>query len=246
LRSDRLLFSNQVERALLELKTLAGMKPGEPLRLSGALVVPAAGLTLAEALKRALAGRPDLLAARLEVNLADAEVALAQAGAAPDLVATGRYSRSWTRFDAYGLSAPGGAAVPLRDADNVLTAGVSITLPVRNRNQGNIQAAVARRQAARYRAGYLEQSIAHELEAAYGRYETARQAARLFEDGVVRQSEENLRVLRAAYDLGERQVLEVITEQRRLVDTQKTYSEILRESYLALVDLERATASPLF
>jgi cobalt-zinc-cadmium efflux system outer membrane protein len=63
---------------------------------------------------------------------------------------------------------------------------------------------------------------------------------------VVRPSEENVRVLRAAYDLGELRLLEVINEQRRLVETQRAYTEILRESYVALVELERSVGAPLF
>jgi cobalt-zinc-cadmium efflux system outer membrane protein len=244
--SDRLLFANQVERALLGLRTLTGMRLDEPLQLSGGLAAQGVTIQLAQALDRALGQRPDLKAAKLEENLGDAEVQLAKTEAVPNLVASGRYSRVSARFDQFGLAGAGGPVVPLRDSDNLLTAAVSITLPTRNRNQGNIQAAVARRQAARLRAEFLQQVVRREVEAAYSRYETTRGALQLFDKGVVQQSEENVRVLRAAYDLGEIRLLDVINEQRRLVDTQKTYSEILKESYLALVDLERAVGAPLF
>jgi outer membrane protein, heavy metal efflux system len=246
MQSDRLLFANQVDRALLELKTLTGMRMDEPLRLSGDLAAPVVTVRLADALTRALAQRPDLQAARLEEDLGEAEVQLAKTEAVPNLVASGQYSRVSSKFDQFGLAGAGGPVVPLRDTDNLLTAGVSITLPTRNRNQGNIQAALARRQAARLRAQFLEQVVRQEVENAYSRYEAARAALKLFDTGVVQQSEENVRVLRAAYDLGEIRLLDVINEQRRLVDTQKTYSEILRESYLAVVDLERAVGASLF
>ncbi|MEN6537231.1 MAG: TolC family protein [Bryobacteraceae bacterium] len=246
MRADCLLFANQVERTLLELKTLTGMRPDEQLQLSGNLAGPANGAQLADVLTRALASRPDLQAARLEENMGEAEVQLAKTEVVPNLVATGRYSRSSSRFDQFGLIGANGPLAPLRDTDNVLAAGVSITLPVRNRNQGNIQAAVARQQAARLRVRALEQSVCGEVEAAHSRYETARQALTLFNDGVVKQSEDNVRVLMSAYNQGELPLLNVINEQRRLVDTQKAYSELLRESYLAAVDLERAVGTPLF
>ena len=245
MQSDRLLFSEQIERALLNLKALAGLKLDEPLRLNGALTPLALNVSLAGALDRALASRPDLLAARLEIKLGDAELDAARGEAVPNLTASARYSRSTARFDQYGFAGPGGPVVPLRDTDNILSAGVSVSLPFRNRNQGNIQAAAARRQASRHRAEFLEQSIRSEVETSYRRYEAARRALALFDDGVLKLSEENVKVLRAAYDLGELRLLDVVNEQRRLVETQKAYTEILKESYSAMVDLERAVDAPL-
>lgn len=244
LESDRLLFENQVARAILELKTLAGVNPEEPLRLSGELSRPPVTMSLAEAIERALAERPDLKAARLEEKLGEAEVRLAHVEAVPNLIGFARYSRVTSRFDQFGLNG-GGALVPIRDTDNLFTAGVSLTLPVRNRNQGNIQAAVARREAARLRRQFIEQVVRREVNAAYNRYETARRALEIFDQRVIGQAQENLRIIRAAYNLGELRLLDVINEQRRLLDTQKTYTEVLKEYYLALVELERAIGAPI-
>jgi len=246
IESDRLLFANQVERAILELKTLAGMNLDEPLRLNGKLAPQSLTVSLPQIIEQALAARPDLQAARLEEKLGDAEIQLAKTEAVPNLIALGRYSRVSSRFDQLGLASIGGAFVPIRDTDNLVTAGVSITLPTRNRNQGNIQAAVARREAARLRRQFVEQVVRREVVAALSRYETALRALKVFDQGVIQQSQENLRVLRAAYQLGELRLLDVINEQRRLLDTQKAYTELLKESYLSLVDLERAVGSPLF
>lgn len=242
--SDRLLFENQVARAILELKTLAGMNLDEPLRLSGDLSVPPITISLADAIERALIERPDLKAARLEEKLAEAEVRLAHAEAIPNLIGFVRYARVRSRFDQLGLTGAG-ALVPIRDTDNVLSAGVSITLPVRNRNRGNIQAAVARREAAHLRRQFVEQVVRREVNAAYSRYESARRALEIFSQRVLGQSEDNLRIIRAAYNLGELRLFDVINEQRRLIDTQKAYTEVLKEYYLALVELERAIGEPL-
>jgi len=245
LQSDRLLFENQVTRVLLELKTLTGMNLDEPLRLRGDLsTLPAPTLLVQEAMQRALAERPDLKAARLEEQLGEAETRLARAEAVPNVIGFGRYTRSSARFDQFGLSGAG-MLVPLRDTDNLLTAGVSITLPSRNRNQGNIQAAVARREAARLRRQFIEQVVRREVNAAYGRYVTARQALEVFDQQVLGQSQDNLRIIRAGYTLGELRVFDVINEQRRLIDTQKAYTDVLKEYYLALVELERAVGTPI-
>ncbi|MCL4395249.1 MAG: TolC family protein, partial [Chloroflexi bacterium] len=183
--SDRVLFTNQIERALLELKTLAGISPGEPLKLTGALSAPKLGVTLDQAVTRALADRPDLKAARMDESLTDAETRLAKSEAVPNLVGFTRYSRITAQFDQFGLTAPGGSAAPIRDTDNLLTGGISINLPLRNRNQGNIQASVARHQNASLRRQYLERVVRQEVQAAMGRYEAAAKALSVFDQGVV-------------------------------------------------------------
>jgi outer membrane protein, heavy metal efflux system len=245
--SDRLVFANQIERAVLELKVLAGRKLDESLRLAGALAVPEVRLTVEEAIGRALTTRPDYKAARLEENLAGAEVRVARSEAVPNLVASTRYSRAVSRFDQYGYpGATGGPLVPIRDADNLVTGGVSINLPLRNRNQGTIQAATARGHGAAFKRQYLERVIRQEVAAAFARYRTAGEALGVFSQGVVEQSRDNVRILRAAYDLGEIRLFDVINEQRRMVETQRAHTDLLREAFLAAVDLERATGSALF
>jgi cobalt-zinc-cadmium efflux system outer membrane protein len=244
--SDRLVFSNQIERAVLELKTLAGLEADEPLMLSGVLAAPKIKLAASEAVERALGERPDLRAARMEELLAAAEAKVARADATPDVVATARYSRSTARFEQYGLAGPGGAPVQIRDTDNLLSGGISITLPARNRNQGNIQSAAARERAASLRKQHIERAVRQEVLAAMRRYETAREALELFDQGVVRQSRENLRILRAAYELGEIRLMDVLNEQRRLIEAQRAYTDLLREAFLAAVEVERATGATVF
>ncbi|MEW5993101.1 MAG: TolC family protein [Candidatus Zixiibacteriota bacterium] len=244
LESDRLLFENQVTRAILELKTLAGMNLDEPLRLSGDLSAPPIIISLTEATEQAIGERPDLKAAQLEEKLGEAEVRLAHAEVIPDVISFARYSRVSSRFDQFGLNGAG-ALVPMRDTDNLINAGVSITLPTRNRNQGNIQAAIARQAAARLRRQFIEQVVRREVNAALSRYETAHRAMEIFNQQVINQAQDNLRIIRDGYNLGELRVFDVINEQRRLADTQKAYTEVLKEYYLALVELERAIGGPI-
>lgn len=246
LKADRWLSAGQLERALAELKALAGMRLDDPLAITGALAPPRVRLPLEEILDAALASRADLAAARVQIRLAQAEERAARSEAVPNLIVSGRFLRSTARFDQYGLAAPGGPVTPLRDTDRTLGAGVSIDLPLRNRNQGAVQAAVARVRRTRFLAEEAERAVRTQVAAAFQRYQAARGALDLFDEAVVRQSEEHLQVLRQAYDLGEIRLLDVLSEQRRLVETQKTYTEILKETALALADLERAAGRPLF
>ena len=244
-RSDQMLLNNQVERAILELKRLAGLGLDEPLKLSGRLDVPPVEISLAQAMGRALNKRPDLQAARLAERLSEAELRAALAEGIPNLLGFLEYSRISSRFGSYGLSGSG-QLVPMRGTDNILAAGISINLPFRNRNQGNVQAAQARTSAASLRSAYAEQVVRQEVEAAYTRYETARRALGTFNRGVMQESLDNLKIVRAAYQFGELRILDVLNEQRRFTDTQRAWTDLLREYYLALVELERATGESLF
>lgn len=245
LESDRRLFDNQVARAVLDIKPLAGVPLDENLRLAGDLRSTQVSFGLEEAIARATRERPDLRAARLDQTLRDAELRQATAEAVPDLVGTAQYSRIDSAFDQLGVSSTGGT-VPIRDRDNIVTAGISITLPTRNRNQGNIQAAVARIQAAKQRLRFVEQSVLRDVRSAYGRFEAVRQALAIYDGDVLDEARENVRIIRAAYQAGELRLFDVLNEQRRLVDTQRAYTEVLKEYYLSLVDLERAIGTPLF
>lgn len=244
-RSEQMLFNNQVQRAILELKRLAGLGMDETLKLSGRLDMPPVEISLAQAMELALSKRPDLQAARLAEKLSDAEVRLALAEGTPNLLGFLEYSRINSRFDPFGLNGSR-QLIPIRDTDNILATGISINLPFRNRNQGNVQAAQARKDAAGLRSRYAEQVVRQEVEAAFTRYETARQALSTFNRGVMLESLENLKIVRAAYQFGELRILDVLNEQRRLTDTQRAWTELLREYYLALVDLEKATGASLF
>ena len=244
LQSDRTLFENQVERALFEIRLLAGLPQGEALRLNGDLNPAPVPITIESALGRATNERPDLRAARISEQLADAEIRQARTEAVPNLVATGQYSRVNSAFDQFGVNSAGGREA-IRDLDNMTTVGVSINLPTRNRNQGNIQAAVARRAAAQARRQFVEQSVAREVRSAVSRYEAAQRSLTIFDRQVLGQAQDNVRIIREAYNAGELRLFDVLNEQRRLIDTQRAYTEVLREYYLALVELERALAGPV-
>jgi cobalt-zinc-cadmium efflux system outer membrane protein len=62
----------------------------------------------------------------------------------------------------------------------------------------------------------------------------------LFEQGVIPRSDDNIRIMRAAYELGEFRITDVITEQRRMLEAQQEYTEALAERYRAIVDLRAA------
>lgn len=238
LRAQRALAGGRLQAALITLRAVVGAPPGEPLVLDdtqAALAAPPAPVpeSLEGAIAVALEQRPDLRLSRLNQAAAQAGVALARAGAVPDLTVTAGVSTSRTLVDV-ALPAP----VPNRD--RALTFGISLPLPFFNANQGAIAEAGVMVEQARAHRSLAEQTVRSEVAAAYARVAAAGMATDIGRDMVGGQSMENLRVVRAAYELGEYRITDVITEQRRVLDAAREYTDALVERYAAAVDLDAA------
>jgi cobalt-zinc-cadmium efflux system outer membrane protein len=126
-----------------------------------------------------------------------------------------------------------------------LSVGVSVPLTTQRRNQGSIEAAAAGAASLRLRREYLELSLPLEVQSAYERWTAAMRTRDLLRDGVVGQSNKNLAVVREAYQLGQLRLLDVLSEQRRLTDTELSYLDARVGVARALADLERVTGELL-
>jgi cobalt-zinc-cadmium efflux system outer membrane protein len=236
LNARRALVEGRLQGALLKLKSLSGVPPGEAIRLREELAVPDFATppdSVAAALDIALRTRPDLTLARLNEEAAQAGLRLVRAQAAPDITAFSKYTTNRSVFD----NTPVGV---LRDQDRLLSFGVSISIPLFNRNQGaKAEAEVAIAQARRRRE-FAEQVVRVEVASAYGRYEAAQAAINIFRQGVLERSAQNIKAIRGAYEVGAFRVTDLLAEQRRFVDSQREFTEALTEYYRALADLQSA------
>ena len=233
LKSRRALVEGRLQAILLRLKSVAGIPPSDALRLREDLIAPAfykPPASLADSLDIALRMRPDLRLARLTERVAEAGLELARAQARPDITAFTKYTTNRSAFD----STPIGV---LRDKDRLLSFGVSVSIPLFNRNQGaKAEAATLIAQAQRRRE-FVEQLVRAEVASAYARYEAAQSALAIFEQGVLARSTQNIRSMRGAYELGAFRMTELLAEQRRLLDSEREYTEALTERYKSLADL---------
>ena len=240
LRSRRALVEGQLQAALIKLKNLSGLQADQPLRLRESLSTALLAdpvMSVEEAIQAALKSRPDARLARLIEEVSLAGYRLAQAQSLPDVTAFTRYSVGTSIFD----DTPVGV---LRDRDKLLTFGVSIGIPLFNRNQGaKAVAEIAIRQAQRRRE-FVEATVRSEVAAAYARFEAARNSLDLFQRGVIERSARNITAVRTAYQLGAYRVTELLAEQRRLLDSQREYIEALTERYRALAEIQSAVGSP--
>jgi outer membrane protein, heavy metal efflux system len=242
LDASRETLASRVEVSTLQLKVLVGLAPEAPLSLKGELTAPPVTRTREAALQEALSGRPDLVAARAEVAMAKAKIRKEEAEGRWDASVNVGYMRQNFGYDLSGLTARGETR-PITDIFHYVGGGVTIMLPVSNRNQGNVAAALAETQAASRREEFAVLSVRQEVQAAFVQYEAARRARETYAHGVRDLARENLEVIRKAYQLGRTSLLEVIAEQRRYIDIEMGYTDALQHAYNAVVELERAVGT---
>lgn len=242
LRVQRIEARNELETALLRIRTLIGFDVAEPLRLAPQSDrPPRLDMGLSELTAKALNDRADLRAARLSEQIGSAKLSLARAESSPNVTPSVRFSRSKV-FTDLPSSAGGGIA---NNLDNELTFGVSIGIPVFNRNQGGIASATGEQVQAVRNREFLEATIKRDVAVAYSQYRAAAEKLVLFTTQIMPRAEANLQTVRAAYNAGEFSVFEVVNEQRRLNENVTNYNRALEEYYTTLTALEAAVGGAL-
>jgi len=240
LLSRRALVQGKLEAAILRLKSLTGTAMAEVLRFREDLRTASlpAPPSLDAALQTAMTTRPDLRFARLNEEVAAAGLKLARAQAIPDLLISTRYSTNTGVID----RTPVGV---IQDRDKLLSVRASVSVPIFNRNQGVRAEAETSILQARLRREFIETLVRAEVAAAYSRYLSARDAVEIYEPGVLSRSEDNIRAVRGAYEIGAFRITDLLNERRRQVDFQREYTEALAERYRALADLHAAMGTPV-
>jgi cobalt-zinc-cadmium efflux system outer membrane protein len=242
--TDRLRTQAINARAALEsenisLHTLVALDQKEPLRIAPLPErPPRLDLSLDEATGLAMRERADLQAARLGEQAGSARINLARAQGVPDFALNSKVSVRRDIFD----DTPVG---PISDRDKLLSFGVSVGLPVFNRNQGEIAAATAERVQAQRQREFLETTIQRDVALAYRRYRAAAETLVIYATQIIPNAEKNLQTVRAAYNAGEFSIFDVLSEQRRLIENETGYNEALGDYYGALAELERALGTTI-
>lgn len=238
LRSRRAMLEGRRRAAELALSTAVGLPAADSLELAISYDDGFSVPSPEDALRLALERRPDLRAAQLNLEAAEAGVQLARVQALPDVSVFAGYAYGRSGFD----DTPVG---PLVDEDKLVNAGVAVSLPIFDRGQaGKAEAAAAVEQAERMRE-LTEQRVRSDVESAVARYRSADSAVDVFRQGVIERSEANVRTMRAAYEAGAFSISEFLAERRRLADAQREFTEALTERAIALIDLQASVAEPI-
>lgn len=243
LRSMRETAEGRAETAMFELKNLIGMKPENPLRLRGDFENLLDALPpIDEAVANALRERPDLQGARAMEKLAAARLEQARATGKIDASLKAGYQRMRSGFPLNGITDAGGLQ-PIESVFHFFTFGVEIDLPVRNRNQGAIEAAIFEQQAAQKRIEFGELTVRRETSVAYARYNRSVRALSIFQNGVRDQASANLQVIWQTYELGKRTLSDYIAEERRFLEVENESVDAVLETYSARIEILRALSA---
>jgi cobalt-zinc-cadmium efflux system outer membrane protein len=214
--AQRLQAESQLTDEMFAIRKFAGILPTEQLSLRPPDVSTSSiPRSEAELFELALRSRPDLQAARLREALADAGIALARSQAVPNITGSVRYARepTLTRFRT--------ATLPRAfEQESVLEFGISIPLPFSNREQGHIREAASKIKQAQAEREALENSVRVEVAAAARRYQSALRSLELIRTGVVSETEAGFSITQLAYRLGNARLVDVIFQQRSLIEAQ--------------------------
>ena len=241
MQAERSVKGGRADRTVIRLKRLLGMSPEAPLRISQSLEeLVAAGATLPDTATDPLAARPDVRAAQERVRAAEERIETARSEGSPDVTIFGSYMRMDSGFPQLAFGA-GGGLERVRAQFNYVSAGAMVTVPLWNRQQGAVAAATAAHAAAVARADAARLTAASEVAEARVRFDQARRAVSLYQDGVRPLARHNFDTVSETYALGRATVFDVLAEQRRYLETERGYTEALSEAFASRVGLERAT-----
>lgn len=120
--------------------------------------------------------------------------------------------------------------------------GIDIPIPLWNRREGPIAQAVAGLKQAQAQRRWRELELIAALEGAFQRYRSAHEQVLAFEQGILAEAEAALKAAQAAFQLGERGILEVLDAQRLLRGVRLDYVHAIFDRQAALVDLDELRA----
>jgi len=223
-------FANDVRQrethlavARSKLSTLLGRGPdGNSIAVAGDLRSDGPEWTLTDVQRRALASRPDLLAARSDQARTTADLRLQEANGKVDYTLSGEYHHQQG-------STVGG---------NVGGVFFSVPLPFFNRNQGEIARATVQQEQSGTRTRALEAQIANEASTAFSQYTAARDVVRSIEGQMLAQARDVRTATEYSYRRGEASFVEFLDAVRAFNDTMQSYNQARADYAHSLFDLD--------
>ena len=242
-QAERLLQTARTETAVFELKRVLGMKADATLTVRDSFadlvqresaVAPPVGDA-----PRAVERRADVREAAARIETAVAKIDRAHSQGRFDVSLFANYMRMDAGFPQRGFTSDG-RLERVRGQFNYWSAGATLTVPVLNRDQGEVAVARAEQTGAAAVHDAVRLSAEAELASARARDERAREAVKIFGAGAQALARQNLAVVGQSYELGRVTVFEVLGERRRYLDVERAYTEALRAAYEARTALNRA------
>jgi len=183
----------------------------------------------ADKLTAHLARNPEMASWSAELQKRQAALELARANAIPDVTAGVGYRH--TR--------------ETEDNDHAIVAGVSIPLPLFDRNQGEIRKARYSLLRARTRRRAAEVKLHTEFEKAYQTLASAHSEAVALRDEVLPAARSSHEASGKSFEQGKAGYMDVLDAQRTLVEVREQYIEALEAYHSAVTSVEEIIAQPL-
>jgi cobalt-zinc-cadmium efflux system outer membrane protein len=230
LHTDIVMFDEQANIATARLNVLLDRSPETPI---GPLVDPREETVLpatADLQRMAVERHPELQRARLEVERAEAELAVSQHEDRPDFSVQGGYMVTPHMTDAW-------------------LGSIAVTWPKAPWSRGKVDARVAEQtaaiEAAKARTRTMENTVRLRVQEALVRAKAAQERAALLRTTIVPQSHQTLEVSRLAYQTDRVDFQALIDNERVLLDARLDYFRALSGFNQALADLEGAVGDDL-
>jgi cobalt-zinc-cadmium efflux system outer membrane protein len=184
-------------------------------------------LSTFDALYQRVAASPAIQVLTDEERLRDAEIMLARSRSTSNV----HWSLGVRRFEGTG--------------DSAFTAGISMPLFSERRNRGEVQSALAEREAARYRSESALIAIRARLFEAWSTYQQSATATQEMRTEVLPALEKALEETRKAYERGRYSYVDWVTAQRELLDARVATIDAATTALLNQALIEQLTAEPL-
>ena len=241
LEAERLLQLGRTETAMFELKRALALSPAESIGLRDTLeeLVTRESTTALAAEEAAADGRVDVREAEARIGLVEARIDRAEREGRLDISLFGGYTRMDAGFPQFGVS-PAGVPEQVHGVFHYVAVGATVMVPLFNRNQGEIAVARAERAGATAEHEAARLTARTEIAAARARDQRAREAMKVYGGAARALARQNLTVVGQSYELGRTTVFEVLTEQRRYLDLERSYTDTLRTAYEARTALKLA------
>jgi cobalt-zinc-cadmium efflux system outer membrane protein len=182
--------------------------------------------SLSDLHEKALAARPDLKAAQLSENAADAAIRLQDAQKIPDVTV-------------------GAGVEQVPGEGNTYNVGVSVPLPVFNRNQAERAKAQIQKLKAQNDQRQITNLVLSDVDKALVAFDIQKKRIELYRTGILTKVTDIQTLTEFSLKAGESSTLELLDAIRTRRDTLAGFYQTLFDYQMSLLDLELATATPL-
>jgi cobalt-zinc-cadmium efflux system outer membrane protein len=195
---------------------------GDPRMAVGRAVGPYEDVPLFDAdrtLEAVLATHPEVLSARVGADRAQAALRRAQADPVPNVTVSAGYTyQGQNKSNDWGV-------------------GVSMPIPLWNRNQGNIRAASAELGSAVQEIGRVENALAERVANLLRSYASAMKEAQQYKAEILPRAQETYSLSLEGFKGGQFEYLKVIQAQRAIAEARLEYNRALGEAWKAAAEL---------